>query len=123
MDQQEQLKKDLEVLKISEIEKLTIKFVTAKYRSLAKEKHPDRDGGNTGDFQVLQGAYKRVIRHLEEFENQEDEDEGQELQRSSRTPEYDILSSIRLANVPEKMARERGMVAGFTRNFMNGFDF
>ena len=75
MDQQEQLKKDLEVLKISEIEKLTIKFVTAKYRSLAKEIHPDRDGGNTGDFQVLQGAYKRVTRHLEEFENQEDEED------------------------------------------------
>lgn len=65
----------------------------------------------------------RFLHFSENLENQEDENEGQELQRSSRTPEYDILSSIRLANVREKMARERGMVAGFTRNFMNGFDF
>ena len=75
MDKQEQLKKDLEVMEISEVENLTTRFVTAKYRRLAKERHPDRDGGNTGVFQELQGAYKRIIRYLEELENYEEEED------------------------------------------------
>ena len=63
-----QLKNDLELLCIEENAVLTVKFVTAKYRKLAKQKHPDRDGGITNDFQELQNAYRRVIKYLEEHD-------------------------------------------------------
>ena len=69
MDSKERLKNDLEILHIEENVTLTIKLVTAKYKRLAKEKHPDREGGKTCDFQELQGAYKRVIKLLENEEN------------------------------------------------------
>ena len=61
-----QLKKDCETLDIEDIENITIKHVTAKYKKLAKLRHPDREGGTTEGFQVLQSAYKRVIRYLEQ---------------------------------------------------------
>ena len=40
--------------------------MTAKYKKLAKLRHPDREGGTTEGFQVLQSAYKRIIRYLEQ---------------------------------------------------------
>ena len=60
-----QFKKDLETLTIDENAVLTVKFVTAKYKKLAKIRHPDREGGITSEFQELQSAYKRVINFLE----------------------------------------------------------
>ena len=61
-----QLKQDFVTLGINEDEdKVTVRFVTEKYRILAKQKHPDRQGGNTVEFQDLQNAYKRLIKHLE----------------------------------------------------------
>ena len=47
--------------------------MTAKYKSLAKEIHPDRPGGVTSEFQELLNAYRRIIKHLEE-KNEEDEE-------------------------------------------------
>ena len=61
----EQLIKDCETLDIQDIEKLTVRCLTLKYKKLAKQRHPDREGGNTVDFQDLQNAYKRIIKHLE----------------------------------------------------------
>ena len=62
----EQLKEDLKTLKIDEDQTLTVKYVTAKYRQLAKEKHPDREGGITSEFQDLQNAYRRIISFIED---------------------------------------------------------
>ena len=61
-----QLKEDLKTLGINKYQDLTVKLVTAKYKKLAKEKHPDKEGGTTCDFQALQNAYKRVINFIEE---------------------------------------------------------
>ena len=64
--------KDLETLEIEVKENLTIKFVTTKYRNLAKERHPDKEGGSNFNFHELQTAYRRVIEHLEEVNNEGD---------------------------------------------------
>ena len=67
----EQLRKDCEILEIDDAKSITKQYVTTKYRKLAKQRHPDRDGGTKEEFQVLQNAYKRVIRHLESGEKDE----------------------------------------------------
>ena len=62
----DQLKKDLEVLGIdANNDNVTVKLVTAKFKRQAKQKHPDKKGGTTVDFQDLQNAYRRIIKHLE----------------------------------------------------------
>ena len=68
---EEEFKKDLDTLRIEQIENLTQRYVTLKYKRLAKEKHPDREGGITSEFQELQIAYKRIINHLEDSEKDE----------------------------------------------------
>lgn len=62
----DQMKEDLDILEIDENQELANKYVTAKYKKLAKIKHPDRDRGDTEEFQVLSNAYKRIIKYLEE---------------------------------------------------------
>ena len=73
MDSKEQMKKDLETLKIDESQDITKQYVTAKYKRLAKEIHPDRPGGVTSDFQELLNAYRRIIKHLEEKDEEDEE--------------------------------------------------
>ena len=51
------------------------------------------------------------------------EDGNGSLKRSLRTPEYDILSSIRLAAAREKMARERGLIASLSASMLGEFDY
>ena len=46
MSQHNQIKDDLEVLEIDITQKLTIRYVTLKYKKLAKVVHPDRKGGD-----------------------------------------------------------------------------
>ena len=70
----EQFEKDLETLqiKVEADQVITKKFVTAKYKNLAKSMHPDKPGGEKEAFQELLNAYQRVIKYLEE-ENDDDE--------------------------------------------------
>ena len=69
-----QLKRDFETLGIEENEDtITVSFVSAKFKQLAKQKHPDKKGGRTVDFQDLQNAYRRIIKHLER-ENEDTEE-------------------------------------------------
>ena len=66
-----QLRADLETLQIDErTENITVGFVTAKFKKLAKQRHPDKKGGSNVAFQDLQNAYKRIIKHIEK--DQED---------------------------------------------------
>ena len=69
----EELKKDFEALDITNVENLTVRFVTGKYKKLAKQRHPDRLGGSKVDFQNLQNAYKRIIKYLEQTEDAKDD--------------------------------------------------
>ena len=79
MENNQKLKEDLKILEITDIERLTIRFVKMKYRRLTKQRHPDRIGGKKEDFQDLQDAYKRIINYLEEnMENEEESDEDYE---------------------------------------------
>ena len=50
MDMNDDLKKDLDTLDIEDYEGITIRFVTAKYKKLAKQRHPDKEGGSKVDF-------------------------------------------------------------------------
>ena len=68
-----QIKDDLLILDIDISQELTTNYVTAKFRKLARERHPDKDGGNTGAFQILNSAYRRIIRFLEEEHNEDEE--------------------------------------------------
>ena len=70
---EEQLKKDYETLNIIDIENISVRFVTGKYKRLAKQRHPDKEGGTKVDFQELQAAYKRVITHLERTQGKKED--------------------------------------------------
>jgi len=65
MENKEQWTKDLTTLGLSDEKDITIKSVTAKYKALAKVKHPDRSGGCKSEFQELVNAYRRLISKLE----------------------------------------------------------
>ena len=64
----EQLKEDMKTLMVKDEQILTKRCVTSKYKKLAKERHPDREGGRKEDFQELHNAYKRVTNFIEETE-------------------------------------------------------
>ena len=75
MNPKEQLEKDLETLNIKLADQvITKKYVTAKYKNLAKTLHPDKPGGEKEAFQELYNAYKRVIKYVEEKNDDDDFD-------------------------------------------------
>jgi len=56
---------DLEILGISSDEILTRELVTASFKRLAKETHPDRPNGDKEQFQKLQMAFMRALKTIE----------------------------------------------------------
>ena len=80
MESNYQIKKDLETLQIVEGKNITIKYVTMKYKKLAKERHPDKDGGSTDNFQELQTAFRRIVEYLEEINDEEEDDDNFEAE-------------------------------------------
>lgn len=48
---------------------LTPETIRQKYRALAKEKHPDAQGGSQEEFVALQEAMDSLLRHLEDDPN------------------------------------------------------
>ena len=76
MSQHNQIKDDLEVLEIDITQELNIRYVTLKYKKLAKVVHPDRKGGDKCKFQELLNAYKKVISYIED--NMKNEDDMEE---------------------------------------------
>ena len=62
----ETIKNELRTLKIEDDQELTVKYVTKKYKELAKDVHPDRPRGSNEEFQVLLDAFRRVIGYIEE---------------------------------------------------------
>ena len=75
MRTQDQIKEELFVLGIDITAELTKKYVTAKFRKLAKKTHPDKAGGSKCDFQIVDAAYKKIIKFIEESEDQENEED------------------------------------------------
>ena len=73
MSQNDHIKDDLEMLGINKDQELTIRYVTLKYKRLAKVVHPDRAGGDKCKFQEILNAYRRIIRYIEDNQNMEDE--------------------------------------------------
>ena len=67
------VKDDLMIMNIDDSQELTKHHVTAQYKKLAKQRHPDKNGGTKEAFQELQNAYKRIIKFIEDRE-QNDED-------------------------------------------------
>ena len=67
----EQIKEDLITMNVDDSQELTKKYVTARYKKLAKDRHPDKEGGTKEAFQELQNAYLRIISFLEEKEIKE----------------------------------------------------
>ena len=65
MSSNQQFKEDLIVLEINEEQTLTKKYVTSKYKKLAKTRHPDKEGGTKSAFQTLLNAYRRIIDYLD----------------------------------------------------------
>ena len=71
----EQIKDDLIIMNVDDSQEITKKFITAKYKKLAKERHPDREGSTNVAFQELQNAYWRIIKFLEEKEMKEESED------------------------------------------------
>ena len=74
MSSKEEIKDDLKVLGIDISQEISKQFVTAKFRQLAKLKHPDKPGGNKEKFQLLDIAYKRIIQFIENVTDKDNED-------------------------------------------------
>ena len=55
-----QLKQDLSTLGIEEGYTLTSKYLTGKFKNLARIQHPDKKGGSKEAFQRLKNAYDRL---------------------------------------------------------------
>ena len=70
-----QLRNDLKLLRIDESQKLTERYVRLKYKQMAKETHPDKQGGTKINFQELLDAYRRVVKYVESIEDSVNEDE------------------------------------------------
>ena len=70
MVNQEQLKEDYELLDIIDSDTITEKYVTLKYKRKAKIIHPDKVTGSTAGFQELLDAYRRIIKHLENLQEE-----------------------------------------------------
>jgi hypothetical protein len=88
-----QIKKDCELLDIENIETISIRFVTAKYKRRARIVHPDKKDGNTGDFQELLHAYRRIIKFLEnrqegELDETEEDHEKDFFMKHNFTKEF-----------------------------------
>ena len=66
MSVNDQIKDDLEVLGIDDNQELTSRYVTLKYKKLAKVLHPDKKSGDKCAFQELLNSYRRIIKHMEE---------------------------------------------------------
>ena len=62
----ETVKEHLKTLNIDNTENITKRYVTTKYKRLAKTTHPDKEGGTTASFQELKHAYKTVIDFIED---------------------------------------------------------
>ena len=79
MSDHSQIQKECDILGIDDIDNITIKFVTAKYKRRAKLVHPDK-GGKDCDFQELQEAYRKVVKYLENLKKEdfEETDDDQE---------------------------------------------
>ena len=65
------LKEELMTLRLEDrdLNDLTIREVIVSYRKIAKEVHPDRNepekkAEKTAEFQVLNNAYEKVLKHL-----------------------------------------------------------
>ena len=67
----EAIKEYLDILQIDQTQNINVRFVTLKYKKLAKMRHPDKLGGTKCDFQKLSEAYKKVIKFLEETQKYE----------------------------------------------------
>ena len=73
MSQYDDIKDDLVILEIDPSQELTIRYVTSKYKRLAKVLHPDRKGGDKCKFQELLNSYRRIIRYIEDNLKTEDD--------------------------------------------------
>ena len=71
MSGKEPIKDDLNTMNIDDNQELTKRYVTSKYKKLAKERHPDKEGGTKVAFQELQNAYRRIIQFIEDKERHE----------------------------------------------------
>ena len=90
MDHYEQFKDDLKMLEIGEDQNLTKRYVTGKYKKMAKIMHPDK-GGTKNDFQELQNAYNRIIKYIEEHQNKEAYEEEENDYKTEFFKKHNIL--------------------------------
>ena len=83
MISREQFEKDLQILKIDTVdnEGISKRYVTAKYKNQARVIHPDKPGGDKEAFQELLNAYRRVIKYLEENNDDEADYEAEFFKR------------------------------------------
>ena len=82
-----QMKQDLATLEIPSGSNLTIKFLTLKFKKLAKIHHPDRKGGKKEAFQKLKNAYDNLIAMLDDGQfGESDEDYEKEFFKTSNFP-------------------------------------
>ena len=94
MQSNESIKEYLSILQIDNGQVLTKSYVTAKYKKLAKIKHPDKQGGTKCAFQELSEAYKNVIKFIEKnqeyekYEEQERDFETEFFMKNNIMKEY-----------------------------------
>ena len=81
-----QVKQDLLTLEIVEGSKLSSRFLTSAFKSLAKIFHPDKKGGTKEAFQNLQNAHNRLAAMVEDGNDESDENYEAEFFKKSNFP-------------------------------------
>ena len=78
----EEIQKLLQILGFDGMTKYPrMKEVVKMFRKTALKKHPDKPGGSTEDFQMLQDAFRRAGSFLENFQyNDEPEDDEDDFE-------------------------------------------
>ena len=81
-----QINQDLATLDIEEGCSFTLKFLTGKFKNLARIQHPDKKGGSKEAFQKLKNAYDRLSDMLRDGQGEEDDNYESEFFKKSNFP-------------------------------------
>ena len=113
----ETIEKELKILEIDSSQRLTIRYVTQKYKEIARMVHPDKPGGDTGEFQEILQAYRNIIQLLENDTESKNKEHDYETQFFMKNNFMKVCTSSYVVYIQGKYAKhwrrvlERHLVA------------
>ena len=87
-----------------------MKDVVKMFRKMALKKHPDKPGGSTEEFQILQEAFLKVGSHIESQQNENVNDSSKDS--NSEDFEESVVELYKPATKINLEGREEGLGGG-----------